>query len=181
VSYSALYAAFSEICNTTNEDLALCGLSLGGVLALNYTIENLKKVKSLVLIAAQYKMPVWLLKLQNILFRPIPRTLFQQNGFSKHDFMNLYSTMAELDFSNSLHRISCLVLVVCGDKDYINKKASIRISNLLQHSDFKEIEGAGHEVNMEAPERLASVLKRFYDSVKYNCGDGEGEKNNSKK
>ena len=62
-TYSALYSAFSEMCNAENEDIILCGLSLGSVLALNYAIDYPKKVKALVLIAAQYKMPARLLKL----------------------------------------------------------------------------------------------------------------------
>ena len=37
-TYSSLYSAFSEMCNAENEDIILCGLSLGGVLALNYAI-----------------------------------------------------------------------------------------------------------------------------------------------
>ena len=56
-TYSTLYSAFSEMCDTENEDIILCGISLGGVLALNYAIDYPQKVKALVLIAAQYKMP----------------------------------------------------------------------------------------------------------------------------
>ncbi len=67
----------------------LCGLSLGGVLALQYTIEHPEKVNSLVLIAAQYKMPAKLLKPQNSFFRFMPKSSFQQTGFGKREFMEL--------------------------------------------------------------------------------------------
>lgn len=56
-TYGELYAAFSEECNKENDEIVLCGLSLGAVLALNYAIDHPDKVKALVLIAAQYKMP----------------------------------------------------------------------------------------------------------------------------
>ena len=39
-TYSTLYSAFSEMCNAENEDIILCGLSLGGVLALNYALQS---------------------------------------------------------------------------------------------------------------------------------------------
>lgn len=55
-TYQNLYAAFSAMCDEIEEDICLCGLSLGGVLALNYAIEHPKKIKGLVLIATQYKM-----------------------------------------------------------------------------------------------------------------------------
>lgn len=164
-TYSTLYSAFSEKCNAENEDIILCGLSLGGVLALNYAIDYPQKVKALVLLAAQYKMPVRLLKLQNALFHFMPQSMFQQTGFGKLDFISLCSTMAELDFSNSLNEVSCPVLVVCGGKDKANKKASIELANNLIHSQFKEIPESGHEVNLESPEKLASLLQEFYKSI----------------
>lgn len=55
--------------------LNLCGLSLGVVLALNYIIDNPKKVNSLVLIAGQSEMPKALLKLQNIVLGLYQRNL----------------------------------------------------------------------------------------------------------
>lgn len=36
VSYRNLYNSFCEYCENTSQPLDLCGLSLGGVLALNY-------------------------------------------------------------------------------------------------------------------------------------------------
>lgn len=164
-TYSTLYSAFSEMCNEENEDIILCGLSLGGVLALNYAIDYPQKVKALVLIAAQYKMPVRLLKLQNALFRFMPQPMFRQTGFGKLDFISLCSTMAELNFSDSLNQVSCPVLVVCGEKDNTNKKASIELADMLKHSQFKEISKTGHEVNLESPEKLASLLREFYKSI----------------
>lgn len=165
VSYSNLYAAFSEICDAEKEEIILCGLSLGGVLALNYAIDHPQKVKALVLIAAQYKMPVRLLKVQNWLFRFMPQSMFQQTGFRKLDFISLCSTMAELDFSDSLNRVSCPALVVCGEKDKVNRKASVELADILRDSQFREIPEAGHEANLESPEKLASLLREFYKRI----------------
>lgn len=36
ITYSNLYKSFSHYCDNFSEPLNLCGLSLGGVLALNY-------------------------------------------------------------------------------------------------------------------------------------------------
>ena len=52
-TYKELYTAFSEECNKENDEIILCGLSLGAVLALNYAIDHPNKVKALVLIAAK--------------------------------------------------------------------------------------------------------------------------------
>lgn len=163
--YSALYSAFSEMCNAEAEKITLCGLSLGGVLALNYAIIHPEKVRALVLIAAQYKMPARLLKLQNALFHLMPRSMFRQTGFGKREFISLCNSMAVLDFSASLSRVTCPVLVICGGKDSANKKASIELAESLPHAQFKEIPGAGHEVNLETPVELAGLLREFYNSI----------------
>ena len=163
-TYGELYAAFSEECDKEAEEIVLCGLSLGAVLALHYAIDHPDKVKALVLIAAQYKMPKKILKFQNMLFRLMPNSMFKQMGFSKADVISLCGTMAELNFGDSLHNVSCPVLIVCGEKDNANKKASKELDRYLSKSSFCELK-AGHEVNIESPEELAIVLQRFYDNI----------------
>lgn len=164
-TYKNLYEGFSRTCSVFDEPLDLCGLSLGGVLALNYTIEHPEKVNSLVLIAAQYKMPKRLLKVQNILFQFMPKSMFQQTGFGKKEFIQLCGTMMELDFSNSIQKISCPTLIVCGERDSANKKASLELAGVLKNAQLQMIGDSGHEANIEAPERLAEVLRVFYKQV----------------
>lgn len=165
--YSDLYAAFSALCDDRNDDLTLCGLSLGGVLALNYTIDHPEKVKSLVLIATPYKMPKQLLRLQNILFRLMPKSAFSQTGFQKTDFIRLCRSMAELDFSYSLRKVTCPTLILCGEHDRANQKAARMLACLLKKAQFQLVPGAGHEVNVDAPERLAKILKMWKDARKF--------------
>lgn len=166
VTYKELYSAFSEVCDKEDEEIVLCGLSLGAVLALNYAIDHPDKTKALVLIAAQYKMPEKLLKFQNVLFRLMPNSMFKQIGFKKADVISLCGTMAKLDFTDSLHNVSCPVLIVCGEKDHANKKASKELTRYLSKSFFYELLKTGHEVNIEAPEEIAIVLQEFYDNIK---------------
>ena len=132
------------------------------MLALNYAIEHPERVNSLVLIATPYKMPKHLLQFQNVLFQCMPKSMFQQIGFCKRDFLQLCKTMMLLDFSNSLSKVSCPVLVLCGEKDTANKKASVKLADNLSNAEFSMLKGIGHEVNTEVPEQLAAILCRFY-------------------
>lgn len=160
-NYKNLYIAFSEYCDGFSEPLAICGLSLGGVLALHYGIEHPQKVKSLVLIATQYKMPKKLLAFQNVVFKFIPNSMFKQVRLGKAQFIQLSKSMIELDYSGYLNRISCPVCVICGEKDSVNKKAAKKLANRLVCAEFCMIEKAGHEVNVDAPKRLAGVIDGF--------------------
>ena len=165
-TYKELYSVFSSECGKEKGGIVLCGLSLGAVLALNYAIDYPDKVKALVLIAAQYKMPEKILKVQNMLFHLMPNSAFNKMGFKKADVISLCSTMAELDFRDSLHKVSCPVLIVCGEKDNANKKTSKELCHYLNNSCFHELMKTGHEANLEAPEELAIVLQKFYDSIR---------------
>lgn len=122
VNYVSLYQAFSNYCNQIEGSIDLCGLSLGGVMALNFAIDHPEKVNSLALIAVQYKMPKKLLQFQNLLFRFMPKSMFEEMGFGKEDFLQLCKSMMELDFSESVKKIACPTMVICGEKDNANKK-----------------------------------------------------------
>lgn len=161
-NYKNLYAAFCRYCETESDGMNLCGLSLGGILALNYAIDHPEKIKSLVLIGTQYVMPKKLLAVQNAIFRLMPSKSFESMGFSKKNFIQLSKTMAELDFSMELGSITCPTLVICGEKDTANKKASEELAERIPHASLSVISRSGHEVNQQAPTRLAGVLDGFW-------------------
>lgn len=162
VIYPNLYEAFCDYCKTFTESFHICGLSLGGILALQYTIEHPDKVQSMVLIGTQYVMPKGLLKFQNFIFRMMPERSFLDMGFGKMDFINLSKSMMDINFQKDLHKITCPVMVVCGEKDTANKKASLKLKEQIPQAELTIIRNAGHEVNAEAPEKLGSALENFY-------------------
>ena len=162
--YETLYKALEKYCEQFNEPLTLCGLSLGGILAMQYSIEHSEKVHSLVLIGTQYAMPKKLLKMQNIMFQFMPSSMFSKMGFQKSDFISLCKSMIDLDFTHNLKDICCRVLVLCGEKDKPNKSASLQLGNLIPHAKITIISGAGHEVNIDAPIKLGNELNDFFNS-----------------
>ena len=82
-SYDNLYNSFVEYCNKIDGKIDLCGLSLGGILALNYAIDYPDKVKSLVLIGTPHKVPKVMFSIQNIIFKFLPKSLFETMAFNK--------------------------------------------------------------------------------------------------
>ncbi len=161
-TYQALYRGFSDYCEGLDGPLSLCGLSLGAVLALQYAADHPERVDSLILIAPQYKSPKALLRLQDMLFALMPERAFTETGLDKPAFRRLARSMAELDLSPKLKAIRCPVLLLCGEKDRANRKAAEELARLLPSAELKLVPGAGHEVNRDAPERLAEILAEFY-------------------
>ena len=129
ITYQNLYKAFENKCNCMEMPLCLCGISLGAILALQYTLNNPQKVKALLLIAPQYKMPRLLLDIQNIVFRILPQVAFGSMGFPKRDVIVLTTSMKKIDFTSLLNEVTCPAFVVCGQKDRANQNAARILAN----------------------------------------------------
>jgi pimeloyl-ACP methyl ester carboxylesterase len=163
-TYDNLYRGFSDYCNSLSQPLSLCGISLGGILALNYAIDHPYKVSSLVLIGAQYKPPKTLMKIQNIIFSLMPKSAFVKMGMLREDILTLTRSMMDLDFSSRLQQITSPTLVICGEKDVAaNKNAARGLAASIAGAELKWAAGAGHMVNTEKPKALADMLNTFYD------------------
>lgn len=158
VNYSNVFAQLERRYADTAEPFALCGLSLGAILALDYAIRHENQVASLVLIGVQYKVPALLIDFQNIIFRCMPQKVFEGMGISKSDMIKLSHSMRSLDFKSELNKVTCPVTIVCGEKDHANRKAAKQLNDLLPQSQLQIIPGAGHEVNKCSPEAIAAIL-----------------------
>jgi len=159
--YPDLYRGLETYCSTLDEPLCLCGLSLGGVLALQYAIEHPDRVCALALIGTQYAMPKGMLRLQNALFRLMPERAFSGMGMGKKDTIALCRSMMDLDFTAGLGKIRCPTLILCGEKDKANREAARGLKDGILNSELAFLPGAGHEVNVDAPAELGVRLRQF--------------------
>lgn len=159
--YPHLYQGFAHWCDELDGPIHLCGLSLGGILALQYAAQYPERMASLALIGTQYRMPKGLLRFQNALFSLMPEWLFQGAGIGKRNMMVLTRSMLELDLEETLNGLRCPVLILCGERDRANRAAAEEMKERLPHGELVFLPGAGHEVNVDAPEALGAVLKEF--------------------
>jgi len=162
-NYANLYASFAEYCSKIDGQIDLCGISLGGMLALNYTLDFPDKVKTLVLIGTPHKIPKILFSIQNMIFRFLPKSVFKNMEFSKKDIFILGNSIKQWDLSNKVRNIKCPTLVVCGKKDSANIKSAYYFAENIKNAKLKILENAGHVVNEENPEALAKELNKYYN------------------
>ena len=161
-SYYNLYSSFVDYCNKIDGEIDLCGLSLGGILAFNYALDFPEKVKSLILIGTPYKVPKVMFRIQNIIFKFLPKSLFENMAFNKRDTFILGSSMKNLDFSNRVKDIQCPTLIICGEKDSANIKSAYYLSQNIKNSQLKIVEEAGHILNEEKPRELSLLINDFW-------------------
>lgn len=162
VNYPNLFQQLEITCKEYHGRINICGISLGAVLALNYAVLHLQKVQSLILIAPQYKMPKGMLYVQNMAFRLMPEIMFSEMGISKKDALSLTKSMLRLDFRAELSKLTCPVMIICGEKDNANRKAAVSMQNKILNAELYFIEQTGHEVNVKAPEKLANLIEKFW-------------------
>ena len=163
-SYSNLRTAFETYCAQTGGPVHLCGLSLGGILALDYVLEHPENVKTLVLIGTPHKVPKAAFFLQNVVFRLLPKSTFTSMAFDKKNTFALGNTMKDLDFSDRAGEIRCPTLILCGEKDSANLKSAHFLAQYIPNAELQVLERTGHVVNEENPKVLAERLNTFYSA-----------------
>ena len=161
-NYSNLRTAFEMCCVQACGPVHLCGLSLGGILALDYALEHPEDVKTLVLIGTPHKVPKGAFALQNVVFRLLPKSMFTSMAFDKKDTFALGNTMKDLDFSDRVCEIRCPTLILCGEKDRANLKSAHFLAAHIPGAELRVLENTGHVVNEESPKVLAERLNDFY-------------------
>ena len=161
-SFPNLRAAFAQYCAQAGGPVHLCGLSLGGILALDYALDHPENVKTLVLIGTPHKVPKFAFALQNVVFRFLPKSTFASMAFDKRDTFALGNSMKDLDFSGRLGELRCPTLILCGEKDGANLKSARFMVGQIPGAELQVIGNTGHVVNEENPTTLAERLNKFY-------------------
>ncbi len=164
VNYENMYKTFADYCNNFEEKINLVGLSLGGILAIDYIEEFPEKVNSITLIGTPYEIPKIIFTIQNIIYKFMPKRIFEKIGCQKKDMLKLLKSMSKLSIPNKAPNIKCDTLIICGEKekDNINMKSAKQLNKVIQNSKFKIIKNAGHEVNIDNPKELANIIKDFW-------------------
>ena len=107
-------------------------------------------------------MPKVMLKLQNIVFRFIPEKSFESIGIDRKAFIELTNSMININFNKGLKKVSCPVLLICGEKDLVNIKATKKLSEIILESEIFFVKNAKHEVNIDNPKELSEIINDFY-------------------
>ena len=159
-SYQEAKERLTEYLQQESEPFILVGLSLGGVLALSS--QDLPQLKGLVLSGTQYKLNTNLLyRLQILLFRMIPKRVFEKQGANKQHMLQIFTELKCLNLTDTAKTCPLPSLVICGSKDGANQASSKKLANLLPKGHYLEIAYGGHLLNTQKPHELAQAIKEF--------------------
>lgn len=165
-SYQEAKERLTECLQQESEPFILVGLSLGGVLALELSSQDLPHLKGLVLSGTQYKLKTNLLyRLQILLFRLLPKDVFEKQGANKQHMLQILTELKSLNLTNTAKTCQLPSLVICGSKDRANQASSKKLANLLPKGHYLEIVDGGHTLNTQKPNELAQVIKEFLKNI----------------
>ena len=165
LNYSAILSSLEERYEYEKEPLCLCGLSLGGMLALDYALRHCDRVAAMVLLGARDRTPRLLMDIQDLLFRCMPDKAFASTGMKKEQVRDLTRSMKDLDFTDRLSAIHCPVTVACGEKDHPNLAAARRLAKYLPNARLYIVPHAGHELNADAPDTVVEMVRESFDRL----------------
>lgn len=165
LNYSAILSSLEKRYEYEKEPLCLCGLSLGGMLALDYALRHGDRVAAMVLLGARDRTPRLLMDIQDLLFRCMPDKTFASMGMKKEQVRDLTRSMKDLDFTDRLSTIHCPVTVACGEKDHPNLAAARRLAKYLPNARLYVVPHAGHELNADAPDTVAEIVRESFDRL----------------
>ena len=161
-SYQEAKERLTECLQQESEPFILVGLSLGGVLALELSSQDLPQLKGLVLSGTQYKLNTNLLyRLQILLFRLIPKHVFEKQGANKQHMLQIFTELKSLNLTDTAKTCPLPSLVICGSKDRANQASSKKLADLLPKGHYQEIADGGHLLNSQKPNELAQAIKEF--------------------
>lgn len=141
----------------------LVGLSLGGILTIDYAIEYPEKVNAIILSGTPYEILKGLFMFQNIIYRFMPKKVFEKIGCPKGRIIDLMKSMSKLEIPEKAKKIKCKTLIICGEKEQnnVNMKSARQLNEDIINSQLKIIKNAGHEINIEQPKEFANVIMDF--------------------
>lgn len=163
------------------------GHSMGGAIAMDFTLKNMKHVKGLVLVSTGVKLKIpssFMLSLRKNFEKTILTDLKSMIFSEKTDkklaekvvqeslkcplktCLNDFTACNNFDFSNMISRIRIPTLIVVGKDDILTSiKYSFFLHEKIKNSKLEIIDDAGHMVMIEKPEQFNKIVFSFLSKI----------------
>jgi 3-oxoadipate enol-lactonase len=145
--------------------LALCGLSLGALVALQMALGSPHRVDRLALCAGFVRLPArgrFLMAVVGTAAAVSPSRLRGElGGLDRRGVRAVFRAGRRFDVSDDLQRLTMPTLVLVGARDRANVPLSAALAAALPDSRLTVVPDAGHEANVDAPAAFTAALRAF--------------------
>jgi 3-oxoadipate enol-lactonase len=175
------------------DQAAICGISVGGLIAQALALSHPERVQALVLCdtgARIGSVESWeqriaavrasgLQGLENAMMeRWFSKEFRERRSVDVRGYANMLvqttvdgyigtcSALRDADFRQTVSRVKCRTLVLCGAQDIATPpKLSRELASLIPGAEFSLIENAGHLSCIEQPEEMTARMSQFFREV----------------
>ncbi len=126
------------------EQVDLCGLSYGAMVATRLAADFPGRVRRLVLIAGQVRPPRLLMRAQQTALRMVPASRLADAGVSKERLLEVLGAARDADLTDALPLVEAATLVLVGAKDKGNQPGAGRLADGIPSARLRVVQGAGH-------------------------------------
>ncbi|BDS77615.1 TPA: alpha/beta hydrolase [Streptococcus pneumoniae] len=149
------------------EPFVLIGLSLGAALALELSSYDLPNLRALVLSGCPLKLAGNILfYLQLLIFKLLPKRLFEKQGANKTFLIGISKELKTLDLTDIAGICPYPTLLICGSKDKLNLSSMRNLHKLISESQFQIIPDGSHVLNKEKPKEFVEKTRSFLELLK---------------
>lgn len=143
------------------DEMALVGVSLGAVVALDAAIRAPDNVSHLVLAAGQVNPPKSVMRMQRLLFSMMPAKRLAAMGVEKRRFLQALDEAAAVDYRSRLGEVRARTLVLVGAQDKANVPAAKDLAAGIPGARLEIVPGAGPQLNTDAPTAFNELVWPF--------------------
>lgn len=149
------------------EPFVLIGLSLGAALTLELSSYDLPNLRALILSGCPLKLAGnILLYLQLLIFKLLPKRVFEKQGADKTLMVGVSEELKTLDLTDIAGTCSYPTLLICGSKDKPNLSSMKALHRLLTDSQFQIIPDGPHVLNKAKPKEFVEKTRSFLELLK---------------
>lgn len=143
------------------DQMALCGVGMGAVVALDAAVREPDTVSHLVLASGQAHPPVSVNRLQKLALRATPAGRFAAVGIDKRHALRVLDELARMDYRDRLGQVTARTLVLHGADDRPGRAAAAELHAGIPGSRLEEVAGAGATPHNDQPGRFNDLLYDF--------------------
>lgn len=137
----------------------LCGIGLGALVALQVATDHPEQVSRLVLLTRSVAASPILLSVSAAVLRLLPVSTVQRLGMGQDQLLALLDQVRPVDYQGIAGRVRQPAVVLCGQRDRLNRRASATLARRLRSGELRLVPGAD-ESWLDDPDILAEALRQ---------------------
>ena len=111
-------------------------------------------------------MLVRLVYIQLLIFKLLPKRVFEKQGADKALMVGVSEELKTLDLTDISRTCPYPTLLICGSKDKPNLNSMRSLHKLISESQFQIIPDGPHVLNKAKPKEFAEQIKPFLELLK---------------